>query len=80
MDLLFLNLLLHSFVQALANKLENESYDVRTKIEEGGLPVGQEGREEQVLKQIRKDKASKKRKEIEDRLRQMLSEYTITKY
>ena len=65
---------------ALQIKIDNESQDIKSKIVDGSVPLVQENREEVALKQIRKDKAFKKRKEIEEKLRQMLFEYTITKF
>lgn len=53
---------------------------MRQKIETGKVSLVQENREEEVLAQIRREKATKKRKEIEEKLRQMLFDYTITKF
>ena len=67
------------FAQVLKQKIEHVGQDLRDKIESGQVSLVQESREEQALRQIRKDKANKKRKEIEEKLRQMLFEYTLTK-
>ena len=50
------------------------------KITQGDVKVTQDNPEESAFRQIRKEKALQKRKEIEEKLRQMLTEYSITKF